>query len=453
MMSYIFPGLARLARAGKRIKFPQIPAVARQPLLRFFPLAVALVAGECTQAQRTPGTSAGGAHAPAKSAATDLAAAISRVEHGLIPEERCDGDKGGWSIEERLRVHHTPAVSVAVIHDYRVAWAKAYGRKDLRTGQPANAETLFQAASISKMVTAMAALQAVEAGKVTLDADINQALRSWKLPGNELTRATAVTLKQLLSHTAGTNVKSVPGYPAGAALPTLHQILDGKPPATSPPIRVEQTPGREFSYSGGGSLIVQQLVIDLAGRPFPAAMSESVFKPLGLEHSTFELPLPSQQLALAAVAHGVDEKILPVIYNPESAAAGLWTTPTDLARFLIEIQHGLQGRSKLVSKQLATWMTTPVAPIGVPDVYTGLGTFVERHGATFYFGHDGRNDGFLSISRATTTGGEGAVVMTNGDGGAPLLLEILRSIAVEYGWDGWVAPPSCAKGESSGRKR
>jgi CubicO group peptidase (beta-lactamase class C family) len=374
-------------------------------------------------------------------ASTELAASIARVEHGLIPEVRVEGDTRGWSIAERLRAHHTPAVSIAVIHDYKVVWARAYGVKDLRTGERADARTLFQAASISKMVTAMAALQAVDAGKVSLDADINTALRSWRLPDNDLTRGNPVTLKQLLAHTAGINVRSVVGHRMGAPVPSLHQILDGKPPANTPPIRVEHVPGKEFRYSGGGSLIVQQLVVDLAARPFPAAMQALVFAPLGLAHSTFEVPPSPQQLALAAAAHDYDQSVLPDLVYPESAAAGLWTTPSDLARFLLEIQLGLQGRSKRVSVALAKRMTTAVASIGVPDVSTGLGTFVERHGDGVYFGHDGMNDGFLSVSRATTTGGDGAVVMANGAGGAPLILEILRSIAVEYDWNGWTKPP------------
>jgi CubicO group peptidase (beta-lactamase class C family) len=366
-------------------------------------------------------------------------ASIARVERGLIPEVRIEGDARGWTIAERMRAHHTPAVSIAVIHNYRVAWARAYGVKDLRTGERADARTLFQAASISKMVTALAALQAADAAKVPVDADINQALRSWKLPDNELTRKSPVTLKQLLAHTAGTNVRSVVGHAPGAPLPTLHQILDGQPPANTKPVRVEHPPGEQFRYSGGGSMIVQQLVVDLAGRPFPAAMHERVFAPLGLTHSTFEVPPPARFSLVAA--HDYDQTVLPDLLYPESAPAGLWSTPSDIAELLVQVQLGLQGRSKVVSKQVAERMTTAVASIGAPDVSTGMGTFIERHGGTLYFGHDGMNDGFLSVSRATTTGGEGAVVMTNGAGARELILEILRSIAVEYKWDGWLKAP------------
>ncbi len=371
----------------------------------------------------------------------ELAASIARVEHGLIDEIRVDGDPAGWTIEERLRAYHVPAVSIAVIHDHRVVWAKAYGWKDLARRERATTDTLFQAASISKMVTALAALQQADAGRVDVNADINLALRSWKLPDNELTRASPVTLRQLLSHTAGTNVHSVDGYPEGSTLPTLPQILDGLPPATTPAVRVEHPPGREFNYSGGGSLVVQQLVVDLGARTFPVAMDRAVFVPLGLLSSSFDIPLPEPLRSRRAIPYDLDEAPLPLLVYPDSAPAGLWTTPTDLARFLIEIQVGHQGRSKLVSKRVADWMVTPVAPVGAPDVWTGMGSFVEKHGALTYFGHDGWNDGFLSISRAMVDRGDGAVVMTNGAGGAHVALEVMRSIAVEYGWEGWLPSP------------
>jgi CubicO group peptidase (beta-lactamase class C family) len=387
-------------------------------------------------------------HAPRLSApssqardAAELAASIARVEHGLIEEVRVAGDPPGWTIEERLRAHHTPAVSIAVIHDHRVLWAKAYGWKDLGKRERANEDTLFQAASISKMVTALAALERADADQVDVDANINLALRSWKLPENELTRATPVTLKQLLSHTAGTNVHSVDGYPEGSTLPTLHQVLDGTPPATTSAVRVEHAPGREFEYSGGGSLVVQQLVVDLSGQAFPAALDRAVFAPLGLRSSSFEVPLPEPLRSRRAVPYDIDETPLPLLVYPESAPAGLWSTPTDLARFLIEIQLGREGRSKLVSKRVAHWMLTPIAPVGPPEAWTGMGTFVEKHGALTYFGHDGWNDGFLSMSRAMVDRGDGAVVMTNGAGGAHVLFEVMRSIAVEYAWEGWLPPP------------
>ena len=374
--------------------------------------------------------------------AKDVAAAIARVEHGLGPSVQIAGERGAWSIEERMRALHVPGVSIAVIHDHRVAWAKAYGVADVRSGRRLDVDTRFEAASISKMLTGIVALQLVDRGKVALDADINQALQSWKLPENELTRGHPVTLRQLLSHTGGINLHTVLGYAPDETLPTLPQILDGVPPANTAPVRVEYVPGKEFHYSGGGLLIVQQLIVELfVLQPFAEVMQAQLLAPLGLRHTTFALRLSPDERAHSATAHDNDESVWPDRIYPDAAPAGLWTTPSDLARLLVEVQRGLDGQSALISRPMAQAMTTPIAPIGVPDVWTAAGTFVERHGHTMYFGHDGHNEGYLSMSRATTTGSDGAVVMTNSEGGAELIFEIMRSIAAEYHWDGWLEPP------------
>ena len=381
------------------------------------------------------------ASSPTRGAAPADEAAIARVAHGLIPEQRVIGERGGWSIEERMRVHHVPGVSVAVIHDGRVAWARAWGVADLRSSRPVDADTPFQAASISKMVTALAALREADDGKVDVDADVNVALRSWKLPVNDFTRKHPATLAELLAHTAGTNVHSVIGHAPDAPLPTLPQILDGIPPANTEPVRVVAQPGKSFAYSGGGSLIVQQLVVDLTHQTFDDAVHALVFAPLGMTHSSFAILPSAAARARFAVPHDRDLSILPDLVYPESAPAGLWSTPSDLARLLVEVQRGLAGRSTVISRRVARQMTTPVAAMEVPGASTGLGTFIEKHGDATYFGHDGLNDGFLAMARATVGGGDGAVVMCNGMNGAQLIFEIYRAIAAEYGWRGWLAPP------------
>jgi CubicO group peptidase (beta-lactamase class C family) len=377
--------------------------------------------------------------APAPS--DDTAARIARVERGLVPEVRVKGEKGGWSIEERLRVHHTPGVSVAVIHDHRVVWAKAYGVADAATGARLTDTTLMQAASVSKTFTALAALKEVEAGRIPLEANVNRTLRSWRLPENEWTRATPVTLKHLLSHTGGTNVPSIP---EDGRSPTLLEILEGKPPAMTPPVRVELAPGTKFRYSGGATTVVQQMLVDVRGRPFPELMEDVVFAPLKLSHSTFAQPVKSERWPSVAAGHDFDATVLGGTFRvwTGAAAGGLWSTPTDIARLLIEVQLGLRGRSTVVSKEIASRMTTPVISTGDGDVIaTTLGAFVEKHGTGVYFGHDGHGIGFMTISRASTTDGKGAVVMANGQASTPLMLEILRSIAAEYAWDGWLMPP------------
>jgi CubicO group peptidase (beta-lactamase class C family) len=373
----------------------------------------------------------------------DTADRIARVEHGLIPEVRIKGQTAGWSIEERLRVHHTPGVSIAVIHGYRVVWAKSYGVADAASAAPLTETTLMQAASISKMFTAMAALKDVERGKLLLDGDVNRALRTWHLPENELTRKAPVTLKELLSHTAGTNVHGFLDYAQDEPLPTLQQILDGMPPARNPPVRVELAPGTKFQYSGGGMMVVQQMLVDTERRAFPSIMEAAVLGPLGLSHSTFEQLSASDPRHGLAMGHDYDGAPIAGMHRsyPQSAAAGLWTTAADVAHLLAEIQLALEGRSHVLTKQVATRMTTPVISTGEANIQMAMGTFVEEHGGVTYFGHDGLNpDGFMAMSRANKKG-DGAVVMANGLASTPLLMEVFRSIAAEYRWDGWLMPP------------
>jgi CubicO group peptidase (beta-lactamase class C family) len=290
--------------------------------------------------------------------------------------------------------------------------------------------TLFQAASISKPVAALAALRLVEQGLLSLDEDVNARFVSWKVPENEFTKTEKVTLRRLLSHTAGLTVHGFGGYPAGASVPTVVQALDGQKPANSAAVRVDVVPGTIWRYSGGGYTIMQQLLVDVTGKPFPVLLNELVLGPLGMTDSTYEQPLPAGRRGEAASGHRSDGELLPGRYHtyPEMAAAGLWTTPTDLARFVMEIQKALAGRSKVLTAETARAMTTEVK-----GSY-GLGFSLQGRGASATFGHGGSNEGFKCQMTAFLEGGRGAVVMTNGDRGGWIGAEILRSIAREYGW-------------------
>lgn len=362
---------------------------------------------------------------------------IARVESGLRPAVLLKGDKT-WTIEERMRFHKVPGVSIAVFGSGRILWARAYGLADADAMTPATDTTLFQAASISQPVSAMAALKEVERGKLSLDRNINEYLKSWKLPENEWTRKTPVTLARLLSHTAGVTVHGFPGYAAGRAVPTLVQVLDGGPPANSAPIRVTALPGKQYNYSGGGYEIVQQTLMDLEGKPYPEIMAETVLKPLGMTQSTYEQPLPSELLKSSAAGHDGQGRPIPGKRHtyPEMAAAGLWTTPSDLARFALGLERALEGKpGSLLSKDMAAKMVTP----GLGDWGLGLGT--EKRGTTTYFVHSGGNEGYRCFLIAHREKGYGAVVMTNADGGFDLLGEIVRAIAAAYTWEGYPNEP------------
>ena len=190
------------------------------------------------------------------------------------------------SLHERMADYSIPGVSIAIINDYQLEWACGYGACKTDEPERITTETLFQACSISKAVTAIAVLRLVEEGKLELDADVNLFLKSWKVPANGSWRP-KVTIRQLLSHTAGTNVPWFPGYHRDQDIPTLLEVLNGKQPANTPDIRVTTLPGIRFRYSGGGYCILQQLLIDVMQQPFPELMNALVLKPLGMIHSTY----------------------------------------------------------------------------------------------------------------------------------------------------------------------
>jgi len=337
-------------------------------------------------------------------------------------------------MQEALKQFNVPGVSIAVIRDFTVVLAVAYGVADVETGAPVTPNTLFQAASISKPVAAMASLKAVQDGRFGLDQDINSILKSWKLPVGDFTKSGPVTPRTLMSHTSGTGDGfGFPGYAPNAALPTLVQVLDGVQPSNLRPVRLERAPLSGFEYSGGGVIIQQLALADAVGKPFAQIAREWVLDPIGMSNSTYEQPLPPARHAQAARAHNRMGARMgdPWHVYPEQAAAGLWTTPTDLARFAIEVQLAVQGRSnRVLSPGVAREMITPV---GVGPYAVGFD--VSKQGEGWYFAHGGSNWGFQCDLIAHRAKGYGAVIMTNGDGGGALIQALRRLIQQEYKWD------------------
>jgi CubicO group peptidase (beta-lactamase class C family) len=324
-----------------------------------------------------------------------------------------------------------PGVSVAVINNGKLEWAKGYGVVEAGGTTPVTPETLFQAASISKPVAALAALALVEQGKLSLDENVNAKLKSWQVPDNDFTKEQKVTLRRLLSHNAGLTVHGFRGYASDEAVPSVVQILNGEKPANSAAIRADLAPGNRWRYSGGGYTVMQQLLADVTGKPFPQLLRELVLDQVGMKQSTYEQPLPEARASQAALGHRTTGAAVKGKWHtyPEMAAAGLWTTPSDLARFAIELQQAYAGKSgKVISPAMVKQMLTKQAG----DYGLGLG--VAGEGKTFTFSHGGSNEGFKCMLVAFAETGQGAVVMTNGDQGSRLADEVLRAIAKEYGW-------------------
>ena len=344
------------------------------------------------------------------------------------------GEFASLTISQIMDRLHVPGVSVAVIKDFRIHWAKGYGVADVVTGSRVDADTLFQAASISKPVAAMAVLRAVQDGRFGLDDDINSIVKSWKLPTGNFTTAAAVTPRSLLSHTSGLGDGfGFPGYHPSAPLPTLAQILDGQKPSNVGSVRLERPPMTAMKYSGGGVTLMQLAMTDVYGKPFPDLMRQLVLGPLEMTNSTYDQPLSPERDRHAARAHGADGNAMDAKWHvyPELEAAGLWTTPSDLSRFLIEVSQSAQGRSnRVLTRALAQEM---VNPVGVGDFAVGL--TVTKRGEGWYIGHGGSNWGFRCDMRAHKIKGYGMAVMTNGDRGGRLAVEIADRIAAAYRWD------------------
>lgn len=354
----------------------------------------------------------------------------------LIEDPQTPNHEGldAYSLRQLMERFRVPGVSIVVIKDFKIHWAQGWGVADIETGALVTPDTMFQAASISKPVAAMASLKAIQDGKFKLDQDINTILKSWQLPPGPFTKDRPVTPRTLMSHTSGTGDGfGFPGYHPSAALPTIPQILDGLPPSNVGVVRLERPPLTGFKYSGGAVTIQQLALTEVVGKPFPQIMREYVLDPIGMTNSTFEQPLSPARDKQAARAHNGAGRAMDAKWHvyPEMAAAGLWTTPTDLAKFAIEVQLALQGQSNKVLSQ--TMVQEMITPVGVGPYAVGFS--IVKQGEGWYFGHGGGNWGFRCDLFAHRAKGYGVVIMTNGDGGGNLLGEIRERVARAYNWD------------------
>ena len=356
-------------------------------------------------------------------------AAIAAIEDRLLPSAP---DLAARTLTARMAALKIPGVSIAFIENGKVKWVRAYGVADVADKRSVTPETLFQAASLSKMVAAAGALRLVELGKLDLDENVNARLKTWQVPASAYTATQKVTMRRLLSHTAGLTISGVPGYVAGKPIPTIVQMLNGTPPANTPPVRSFEPPGQSFAYSGGGYAVAQLVMAEAGGAPYPELLARLVLKPAGMWRSTLAQPLPDRLMLEAAKGYNKKGDAIPGGRNtyPEVAAGGLWATPTDYGRFLIGLQNAYIGRrSAFLAPSSSLAMMTPIS------AGYGLGTDLRRRGGRPAFGHGGTNWGFQCASFAFLDGSrQGVVVMTNGEDGNLLIGEIMQALAKTYDW-------------------
>jgi CubicO group peptidase (beta-lactamase class C family) len=344
-----------------------------------------------------------------------------------------DSRNDEMNLVSQMKALSVPAVSIAAIRNGAIDWARAYGVSSVQ-GAPVSTETLFGAASISKPVTALGVLKLVEERKIDLDRNVNQYLKRWKVPDNQFTVEQKVTVRELLNHTSGIGTHNGDIYDPSTPIPTLLQLLEGEKPARTPPVRVEAIPGTKFAYSNGGYLVLSLLIEDVTGESFAEYMKRMVLDPIGMKHSTFDSPLPLEWRAHAATAYGADGKWAvtpPKFVEPNLAAGGLWSTPTDLAKLLMEVRREYDGKSSKVLHQGT--MRIMLSPGMGPSSSRGWGLGFEVSGSpdNRYIRHEG--SGYFQDDMVEyLQDGNGIVMMTSGGGGGALVDEVLRSAGTVY---------------------
>jgi CubicO group peptidase (beta-lactamase class C family) len=377
-------------------------------------------------------------NAQTKKYSPDVEEKIRLVENSLAGWVHT-GNNDTWNLADRMKKYNINGVSIAVIHNYQIEWVRGYGYADVSEKRPVTELTLFQAASISKSLNSIGVLKLVQEKKLDLNTDINKYLVSWKFPYDEKSNNKEITLTSLLSHTAGLTIHGFPGYAKGDSIPTLPQILNGQKPANTEAVKSFNEPGKIFSYSGGGVTISQMIVMDVTHQPYAVYMQQNVLDPLGMTASSYSQPPSEAKAKLLATGYHSDGKEVPGKFHiyPEQAAAGLWTNPVDLCKYIIETQLSYKGESaKVLTQEMTTLRLTPV----IDDA--ALGTFVNSRvtGSFKYFNHNGGNDGFQCTAIGCRDSGEGVVIMTNSDNGSLLYEEIANSVATVYNWKDYYLP-------------
>ena len=350
---------------------------------------------------------------------------ISRqVEAGLALFGEQDGEIA--NLKDRMGHYDVPGLSIAVLHDTDCIWTAEYGIA--REGTPVGPTSLFQSASLSKPITAMAVMRLVEQGALDLDEDIQTYLTSWALPKGAHSDEKPVTIRAILSHTAGFNAHGFPGFGPNETIPTAVDILNGAAPEYSKAVVVETAPGTEWRSSGGAYTVLQVLMEDVTGIPFPQLMQGLILKPFDMRNSTFDQPLAGEDQALAAHAFDEEGKLRPTHIYPTLAASGLWTTPTDLIKLLKNLHASYRHDTGVLSQTSAQILMRE-------DVEgMGLGFAVDGEGDLLRLTHGGSNKGFKAFLGSWPARGEAVVLMTNGENGGPLQHEIFRGLSGLFGW-------------------
>ena len=362
--------------------------------------------------------------------ASSVDADIIAVETGLLPPVVVKGESAKtYTISERMEFYNVPGISIALVEDGELKWAKGYGIANTETGSKVDAKTMFQAGSISKPLAALAALKLVDQGVLELDKDVNEYFKNWKVTENGYADSEKVTLRRLLTHTAGLTVHGFPGYKQSDEFPEVETVLNGE--GNTAKIELDTIPGSIWRYSGGGYTVMELLVEEISGKPLETYAAEEVLGPMGMERSTYQQPLGEALHDNASAAYQGSGELYEGLWHnyPEQAAAGLWTTPADLALYCLSIQKALKGAEHpVLSGEMIEEMLTK------HKNDWGLGPALRNEADSLMFGHGGKNAGFTNNMMAFAHQGRALIVMTNADRGNSLIEEITRAVSAHYDW-------------------
>jgi len=346
------------------------------------------------------------------------------------------------ALSDLMNQFNVPGIGIVLINNYEIEWSKFIGVQDLNSKIEVNSQTLFEAASTTKTLVTVAALHFVEKGLIDLETDVNDYLKDWKIPENEFTKNEKVTLKRLLTHTAGINrPESMYDFEEGST-PTLLDVLNGKSPAKNDPVVVEFEPGSKHQYSNLGYDIIQKLLEDVTGKSLAQLIKEVIFDPIAMNNSSLDYPLPVELNKRAILHHTAEGEVKGKGLHPSAYAHGnLSCNPIDLAKFAVEIMQAYQGKSeKILTQEMTKSMLESHKSFG-PTEFMGLsdqvlGFFLMKNDKNTFFLLPGSNaPGANCMFLGSALTGQGAVLMTNAAMGELLNLRLTYTLAKEYDWN------------------
>ncbi|WP_370000175.1 serine hydrolase domain-containing protein [Winogradskyella sp.] len=360
----------------------------------------------------------------------DSIAQIECIEKNLVPVHYLKGMDHKKSIPQIMREDDIAGVSIAFFDNGKISWQKTYGYSNLSDSIKVTPNTVFNGASLSKPVTALAALNLVEKGVLSLNADVNKYLEGWKIPENEFTEQEKVTLKRLIGHRAGFERYVQSSYFPNEEFPTITQMLTGEKPSVDPPVSVVYVPGQKQVYSNPGYSVIEKLIEDITNKEFNDVMTELIFEPCDMNNSSFEQPVPKHISQQMATGYTNDLEPYPYKLFPYKAAGGIWTTPTDLANFLVTVldDHHANTNTILSKRMTDSVFAKTTERLGFAKIYNDKST-------DLVFEHWGSNSGFTCYMVGSLNHKQGVVIMTNSDNGMSLMSYIARAVAAANNWD------------------